>query len=76
MPKTFSAEASDLVIKLLNQDPSSRFRINDVLEHPFISPKSKPVNIYKKSSDEKKEKATPPRLQMSNMLETSETKGH
>ena len=32
----FSKDASDLICKLLTQDPASRFHISDVLKHSFV----------------------------------------
>jgi serine/threonine protein kinase len=36
-----SAEAQDLVRKLLNSDPDNRISINDVVNHQFLNQKIK-----------------------------------
>ena len=51
-----SPEAQDLVRKLLNSDPENRITINDVVEHPFISPPPpKPEAIKPKSQEPEKQ---------------------
>lgn len=35
MPKFLSADAQDLISKILNTDPTKRFRISDIRDHPW-----------------------------------------
>lgn len=41
LPDHMSAEAQDLVRKLLNSDPDNRISINDVVNHQFLNQKIK-----------------------------------
>jgi serine/threonine protein kinase len=37
IPEEVSADAADLVLKLLQQNPDDRLTLSEILEHPFIT---------------------------------------